>query len=683
MDRENFENFLDNYNIEDDIIYQDFMRLKEDKTESTKTSYKKTLNDLCNANVMPLYEIYKNCKEEQRDRVVDGAIIPFSPNDIDTHTKKYFNNFLNYIEINKAPYETEREKNRGKTINLKVALLKSFFEKYDLKLPDYEKKNEDDSKDWKPLSKKDIEYIVNDSTLEQTALWSFMMSTGMRESDCVNLKIRDFMEATAKMGYHNYVDVNDFIDNAPQDMIGFWDFMPQKTIKDRIKCMTFNNRESSNYILQSLRKIKNDYLPKHNKKHDKNLKISKDAALFGSRTYNYLGHRKPNSITQAANKKNKKLREHYITQIEDKISNGEIGEEDREKYIEDIPVFHGHQLRRYFITTIRRHATNLSHSAMMEGHAPPMPNDPSYVNITKEDVEKIYNKAIYELSLFEVDEDAIFDSKSDELRAEWADERSEWAKEKIKLNEQIQKQAELQQQKDAEIAELKAELAKATSSFETMENRLANVESQLPHLQNTNPASIPINSEPIDAAQMIGIKNLIDYHYNNTDNPQWIDMKIQELKGSERVALMDITYNLIKEEHKNPELFEEFEPLIIKALFKMEDEPTLVQESFRYHNERSFNMTKILRYTDLLYDLLAENYLTEEERLAWEKHKQWEEEHGAKLLTKEFSESRLAKMADDISRNFYDNVNDYLLEEINEDLVKEDIEKFFQSNVDE
>ena len=458
MERENFEKFLDNYNIENDIIYQDFMRLKEDRTESTKTSYKKTLNDLCNANVMPLDEIYKNCKEEQRDRVVDGVIIPFSPNDIDTHTKKYFNNFLNYIEINKSPYETEREKNRGKTINLKVALLKSFFEKYDLKLPDYEKRSEDDSRDWKPLSKKDIEYIVNDSTLEQTSLWSFMMSTGMRESDCVNLKIRDFMEATAKMGYHNYVDVNDFIDNAPQDMIGFWDFMPQKTMKDKIKCMTFNNRESSNYILQSLRKIKNDYLPKHNKKHGKDLKISKDTALFGSRKYNYLGHRKPNSITQAANKKNKKLREHYITQIEDKIGNGEIGEEDREKYIEDIPVFHGHQLRRYFITTIRRHATNLSHSAMMEGHAPPMSNDPSYVNISKEDVEKIYNKAIYELSLFEVDEDEIFDSKSDELRAEWTAEKAEWAAEKTQLNEKIIKQAELHQQKDEKIAKLESEL---------------------------------------------------------------------------------------------------------------------------------------------------------------------------------------------------------------------------------
>ena len=301
---------------------------------------------------------------------------------------------MDYIEVNKAPYETERNTNRGTTINQKVALLKSFFKKYEIKIPDYEKRSEDDKKDWKPLSKKDIEYIVNDSTLEQNSLWTFMMSTGMREIDCVNWKIRDFMEATEKMGYHNFVDVEEFIDKAPQDMIGFWDFIPIKTKKDNIRCMTFNNRESSNYILQSLRKIKNDYLPKYNKKHDTNLKISKDSALFGSRTYQYLGHKGPNSITSAAHKKNKKLRKHYLTQMEDKIRKGELSEEDREKYIEEIPIFHGHQLRRYFISTIRRYASNISYSAMMEGHAPALSNDPSYLKISKKDVEEKWKEEL-------------------------------------------------------------------------------------------------------------------------------------------------------------------------------------------------------------------------------------------------------------------------------------------------
>ena len=461
MEMNSFNNFLDNYNIEDDEIYQDFMSTKPNITENTRITYKKALKDFCNANELPLKVMYANCKEEQVDEVVNNKIIKFSPNDINTCTKQYFNNFLQYIEVNKSPYKTERNTNRGSTINQKVALLQSFFDKYQLDLPSYEKRSEDDSKDWKPLTKKDIEYIVNDSTLEQNSLWTFMMSTGMREIDCVNWKIRDFMEATEKMGYHNFVDVEEFIDKAPQDMIGFWDFIPIKTKKDNIRCMTFNNRESSNYILQSLRKIKNDYLPKYNKKHGTNLKISKDSALFGSRTYQYLGHKGPNSVTAAAHKKNKKLRKHYLTQMEDKIRKGELSEEDRDKYIEEIPIFHGHQLRRYFISTIRRHASNISYSAMMEGHAPALSNDPSYLNIRKEDVEETYMKAIYELSLFEIDADKIFDSKAEELKIELAEKEARWKEE---LKNKDKEMEDLKQEFEKKLNETKNELKREFGS---------------------------------------------------------------------------------------------------------------------------------------------------------------------------------------------------------------------------
>lgn len=682
MNQEEFENFVDNYNIEDDVIYQDFMQVKADRTENTKITYKKTLNDFCNANELPLEEMYNTIYEEQKTKkIVNDMWIEFSPNDINTHTKRYFNNFLQYIAVNKAPYKTARNENRKSTINHKVALLKSFFENYGLQIPNYEKKKEDDRKGWTPLTREDIEYVVNDSTLELKALWSFMMSTGMRESDCVNLTVRDFMEATAKNGYHNFVDVNEFIDKAPQDMIGYWDFYPQKTIKDNVPCKTFNNRESSNYTLQSLRKIKNDYLPRYNRRHHKDYKISKDSALFGSRRYNYLGHRTPNSITQAAHKENKKLRNYHIAQINDKIKKGEISEEDRDKEIQKIPVFHAHQLRKYFINTIRKNATNLSHAAIMEGHAPMMKNDPSYVKITKEDVEPIYKKAIYQLSLYEVDEDEIFDSKSDELRAEWADEKSEWAKEKIQLNEQIQKQMEMQREKDKEIAKLKAELTKAKSSVETFETRLANVERQMPHLNNTNPTTPIPTTDPFDMTGMLIFGQMIDYHKNNKSEPQWIDRQIQALNSGELVALNDIAFDLAKKESKKPEYDYEFQEILIKAIFEMQKNPELVEESMRYHNARTLNTEKIMRYTELLYDLLAENYLTDDERLAWEEHKRWERENDVKRVFD--SESRLSILADKICSKFYRNVDDYLLHEINEEFVMKDIEEYFRLHVDE
>lgn len=146
MEMNTFNDFLDNYNIEDDEIYQDFMKSKTNITENTRITYKKTLVDFCNANQLPLSVMYENCNDEKTDRVVNNRIIKFSPNNINTHIKQYFNNFLDYIEVNKAPYETERNTNRGTTINQKVALLKSFFKKYEIKIPDYEKRSEDDKK---------------------------------------------------------------------------------------------------------------------------------------------------------------------------------------------------------------------------------------------------------------------------------------------------------------------------------------------------------------------------------------------------------------------------------------------------------------------------------------------------------------------------------------------------------
>ena len=37
--------------------------------------------------------------------------------------------------------------------------------------------------------------------------------------------------------YHNFIDVNDFIDNAPDDMIGTWEFHPHKTERFDLKCI--------------------------------------------------------------------------------------------------------------------------------------------------------------------------------------------------------------------------------------------------------------------------------------------------------------------------------------------------------------------------------------------------------------------------------------------------------------
>lgn len=316
--------------------------------------------------------------------------------------------------------------------------------------------------------------------------------------------------------------------------------------------------------------------------------------------------------------------------------------------------FSSHQMRRFNFNVFG--IENESFAYMIEGRKFSTTSEAYFVR-DPEKIRATYRKFVNELTIFQKYE--IKDISS---------------KEYLEMQEQLD-------EKDDEIKELKQKLKEKEMSDKMLEERLANVENQLPHLQHTNPTIINTKNK-INIWVMVVVEELINYHKNNDDNPQWLDIRIKEMTNRELVALKDIAYDLMQKEDELPETMIELDPLLIKAIFRMEANPQLVQESVRFHNERSLNQTKIMKYTELLYDLLAENYLTDEEKAEWEKHKRWEEEHDAKLLTKEFSESRLAKMADAVSANFYINVNDYLLEEITKDFVMEDIERYLQVDVE-
>lgn len=316
--------------------------------------------------------------------------------------------------------------------------------------------------------------------------------------------------------------------------------------------------------------------------------------------------------------------------------------------------FSSHQMRRFNFNVFG--IENESFAYMIEGRKFSATSEAYFVR-DPEKIRATYRKFVNELTIFQKYE--IKDISS---------------KEYLEMQEQLD-------EKDDEIKELKQKLKEKELSDKILEERLANVESQLPHLQHTNPTIINTKNK-INIWVMVVVEELINYHKNNDDNPQWLDIRIKKMTSRELIALKDIAYDLMQREDELPDTMIELDPLLTKAVFRMEDNPQLVQESVRFHNERSLNQAKIMKYTEILYDLLAENYLTDEERKQWEKHKRWEKEHNAKLLTKEFSESRLAKMADAVSANFYADVNDYLLEEITKDFVMADIERYFQVDVE-
>jgi len=249
------------------------------------------------------------------------------------------------------------------------------------------------------------------------------------------------------------------------------------------------------------------------------------------------------------------------------------------------------------------------------------------------------------------------------------------SKEYLEMQEQLNK-------KDAMIAELENKLKQQANEFE---DRIITIERKLSHLNNTNPAEIPVANEPLNIGLMVGIKSAINY-YKQEDNNHWVGVKIRSFNSKEEVALKHTAYDIAKKDKElfaigaNRELFDlvKLEPILIKAIFRIEENPELIEEVTQYYNERHMNMTKLTRYTDLLYNLLAQNYLTDEERQQWEAHLKWEKENGVVALLN--GDLRIYKLADAISRGFYHNVDDYMLEEITEDFVMKDIKKFFKDN---
>ena len=444
-----------NYNILEDIFFTNFISSKPNITERSKDNYRKTLNKFAIATNTPLEKIITDCKNQQ-DRVIEKIIkhgedengnqiiekqlIKFDVNSPESKVKLYLNTHINYCKS---------KGNSNTTINLNIMLINAFLKYYNIIIPKLETL-EDDRKQWHLLTKEDFKYIINDSSLTHASLIKFLMSSGMRINDATSLTIGDFMEATSD--YHDFVDVDEFIDNAPSGMIGTWYFHPHKTIKFKVKCLTFNDPESSDLILQNLRKLKNQYSEYIQKKYGIDRKMSKTDALFGSQKSHFKEPLKPHPVAGRFWEKNKKLREHRINIIKEKISNGELSQEDFEREVEKIPKFHAHACRKFFETVIARNCGNLRICTLMEGHVSPVSTDASYIKQDLTEVKEYYISAIDDFSL-EKTEVKVYTS-------------------------------EIRKEMEAKINTLQNELKEKEEQTNIIEDRLESIEKKLSEIDN-------------------------------------------------------------------------------------------------------------------------------------------------------------------------------------------------------
>lgn len=390
------------YNVKNDILYQNFIFSKPNLSDASIKRYYDILNKFCRGVNNTLTNIVNECKEQQdkiiertinrstndNEEIVEKIITKYDVNDPNSKLKKYLEDYIDYCKT---------QGNKNITINHNLDIIKSFLLHYNLELPRMQRLPDDSSK-WYLLSKEDLNYIVSDSSLVHSSLITFLISTGMRIHDATSLTIGDFMEATKD--YHNSVDVDDFIDNAPEDMMGYWQFNPHKTKRfNHIECQTFNSPESSNLILQNLRKIKTEYIPYAKKKYGVELTMSKNDALFGSQKANFKGPIPPKAIGNRFWLKNKKLREWRIGKIDMAIKKGELSVEDRDNEISKIPKFHAHACRKYFETMISRNCGDLRICTVLEGHVSPVATDSSYIKKDFDEIKEAYMAALDDLTL--------------------------------------------------------------------------------------------------------------------------------------------------------------------------------------------------------------------------------------------------------------------------------------------
>ena len=380
-------------------------------SDETQKNYAKNLKKFCEAVDKELADIIDDCKsqqtieteeeisstEENGRKIVQRRIIKFDVNGADSLIKGYLDQFEKYCK---------EKGNRNTTISTGFDSIRAVLSEFNVELPN-RKFLQNDKNDWNLLSKDDFQFVLADSSLMHKSLIIFMLSTGMRLSDALNLTIGQYMDSTSY--HHNFVEVDDFIDNAPDDMRGFFDFEPQKTKNNTIptRCITYSSPESNKFILQNLRRVKNEYLPKKFKNDPEKQKLKKSDSLFGSKGSFYKTSPIPQSISTMFRRKDKKLYEWHINRINQSIKDGKISAEDYDKYVALIPKFHSHGCRKYFCTIVSNHTANERIYRLMEGHSPKNKLDKSYIDFAKMKISKVYDDAVNDLSIYYSDEKEI------------------------------------------------------------------------------------------------------------------------------------------------------------------------------------------------------------------------------------------------------------------------------------
>jgi integrase len=381
-----------------------FFEKKPNLSERTKKSYRESIGLFCEFTGMTLPELLEEAQNEQIAYINDNNQI-ITPNVDKTAFKYYLDKFKQRELLTK----------KESTLKLRLSNIKAVYKtligKNNIKIPEIQefKTKVWNNKNKKGLSQHKIKKIIEKSNTKYKAIFAFASCTGMRIGDILQLTCKDWLKS---IGLKT-------IDEAmyeKKDIIGFFEFYPQKTPK--IWCQVFNTPESNKLIQNFLIERK---LSKEN--------ITENSLLFLKKpskhtiTVNFYSN-KINNILHDEEVEELKTKGYTYEEIEgltdqeiEKLKKEGITKEKLAEKIEKISYFHPHALRSYFTTTVGNNISNLKIAARLAGHAMPEATDDNYIRFSKEQIYSHYIKLIpYLTVLSEVEVKTITDKDLSKLK---------------------------------------------------------------------------------------------------------------------------------------------------------------------------------------------------------------------------------------------------------------------------
>jgi len=293
---------IDIQTVTDDIHFIDFIDSR-DIRETTKKHYAERLTRFC----IFIGKTPTQLIEEAEDEEENGVRMK------KRKIRQYINNMAKHMK------DTNKSDNYIKSM---LTTIRAFYSQFDIELPKDRRKR----KHYSQMTTKDIvakEHIkkaLEYSNLKYKAIILLMSSSGMGQSEIMNLKYGDFLNAISdyykpsKNEQFDVYQINDKLQDSVDEIVGLWHI---KRYKTDMPYFTFSSPESIRYILlYLLERIK------------QNRQVSNlDDWLFET----------------VGNKLNKSVFVKYFQDLNDHCEFGYVG---RSRF------FTSHKLRKYFASTL-------------------------------------------------------------------------------------------------------------------------------------------------------------------------------------------------------------------------------------------------------------------------------------------------------------------------------------------